>query len=120
MKHALEKTLYPMVDRWMHRHFRCFRTAVNKGLRHGRIDIIGVRDIGGDLSGEVETIAIEVKRGAFPFANGCGQALGYKTYANRVYLADKRQDSFTTDELHIASHLGIGLIQIRGNKCFEV
>ncbi len=104
----------------MRRHFRCFKIAVNKGLRHGRIDIIGVRDIGGDLSGEVETIAIEVKRGSFPFANGCGQTLGYNTYANRVYLADLRSDPFTPDELHIASHLGIGLIQIRGRKCMEV
>ena len=123
MKRPLEKTLYPLVDRWMRRHFGCFRTAVNKGLRLGRIDIIGVRDIGGDLSGEVETIAIEVKRGACPFANGCGQALGYNTYANRVYLADWREESFSRDELHIASHLGIGLIQIRGkrgDRCNEV
>jgi len=120
VKRPLEKTLYPLVERWLRRHFGCFRTAVNKGLRHGRIDIIGVRDIGGDLSGEVETIATEVKRGAFPFANGCGQTLGYKTYANRVYLADKREKPFSRDELHIASHLGIGLIQIRGGKCIEV
>lgn len=82
MKRDPEKKLYPVVIRWMRRHFGCFVTAVNRGLRHGRIDIIGLRDVGGDLSGEVETIAIEVKRGAFPFANGCGQTLGYKTYAN--------------------------------------
>jgi hypothetical protein len=120
MKRCLEKTLYPTVDRWMRRHFGCFKTAVNKGLRHGRIDIIGVRDVGGDLSGEVETIAVEVKRGSFPFANGCGQALGYRTYANRVYLADSRTKPFTPDELHIASHLGIGLVQIRMEKCIEI
>jgi hypothetical protein len=115
-----ERALYPAVERWLRRHFGCFRTAVNKGLRHSRIDIIGVRDTGGDLSGEVETIAVEVKRGSFPFANGCGQTLGYNVYANRVYLADLREKPFAPDEVQIASHLGIGLIQIRSGKCLEV
>jgi hypothetical protein len=59
-------------------------------LRFGRIDVIGIRDIGGDLSGEVETVAVEVKRGSTPFANACGQTYGYSVYANRVYLADLR------------------------------
>jgi hypothetical protein len=104
----------------MRRHFGCFQTAINKGLRHSRIDIIGVRDVGGDLSGEIETIAVEVKRGSFPFANGCGQTLGYNVYANRVYLADVRPSSFTRDERQIASHLGIGLIQIRRTRCHEI
>ena len=119
-KQRPERTLYPVVEQWLKRHFACFRTAVNKGLRHSRIDIIGVRDTGGDLSGEVETIAIEVKRGSFPFANVCGQTLGYNVYANRVYSADLRVKPFTHTELHIASHLGIGLIQIKAAKCIEV
>jgi hypothetical protein len=87
---------------------------------NSRIDIVGIRDTGGDLSGEVETIAVEVKRGSFPFANACGQTLGYNVYANRVYLADLRAAPFTATELHIASHLGIGLIQIKADKCIEV
>jgi hypothetical protein len=37
-----------------------------------------------------------------------------------VYLADLRLKSFTHTELHIASHLGIGLIQIKAAKCIEV
>jgi len=119
-KRAAERTLYPVVEGWLKRHFACFRTAVKKGLRHSRIDVVGVRDTGGDLSGEVETIAVEVKRGSFPFANACGQTLGYNVYANRVYLADLRLTPFTHDEIHIASHLGIGLIQIKRGKCLEV
>lgn len=119
-KQTPEKTLYPTVERWLQRHFGCFQTAINKGLRHSRIDVIGVRDTGGDLSGEVETIAVEVKRGNFPFANGCGQTLGYNVYANRVYLADSRKESFTPDQIQIASHLGIGLIGINGKRCLEV
>jgi len=83
-----EKELYPLVERWLKRNFLCFRTAIDKGFKFSRIDILGIRDIGGDLSGDVETIAIEVKRGRSPFAKACGQTLGYNVYANRVYLAD--------------------------------
>lgn len=119
-KVPLEKEYYPLVARWLKRHFSCFKLAVNKGLRFGRIDVIGIRDIGGDFSGEVETIAVEVKRGAAPFVNACGQAFGYSVYANRVYLADLREERFTQDETFIASNLGIGLIQIKGKKCAEV
>jgi hypothetical protein len=115
----LEKEQYALVARWLKRHFKCFKVAVDKGLRHGRIDVIGVRDIGGDLSGEVETFAIEVKRGTTPFVNACGQTFGYSVYANRVYLADLRQDGYSQDEIFIASNLGIGLIQIKGKACHE-
>ncbi len=118
-KKPLEKTLYPIVARYMRRHFLTFRHALNKGLRYGRIDVLGIRDVGGDFSGQVETIAIEVKRGSTPFANAAGQTIGYKVYANRVYLADLREKPFDQDEISIASNLGIGLIQIKGKKCRE-
>lgn len=104
----------------MKRHFLCFKTAINTGLIHSRIDVLGVRDIGGHLSGDVETISIEVKRNSEPFATASGQALGYKIYTNRVYLADIRDGSFTNEEIRIASHLGIGLIQIKKGKCIEI
>lgn len=63
---------------------------------------------------------IEVKKKREPFASTSGQTLGYNVYANRVYLAESRNDDFSVDEMDIASHLGIGLIQIRGGKCNEV
>jgi hypothetical protein len=65
-------------------------------------------------------IVKKVKGGSEPFGTASGQALGYKVYANRVYLADIRENSFTDDEISIANHLGIGLIQIKGAKCNEV
>jgi hypothetical protein len=102
------------------RHFRCFATGVNTGLKYSRVDVVAVRDVGGDLSGEVESIVVEVKRGTEPFATASGQALGYRVYANRVYLADYRNTPFSFDETRIASHLGIGLIQINGSRCIEV
>lgn len=119
-KKPLEKTLYPLVRQWIQRHFRCFRIEVNKGLRYGRIDVLGIRDVGGDFSGSVEVISIEVKRGSTPFTNAAGQTLGYRVYANRVYLADFREKPFGREELLIASNLGIGLIHIKGKKCREV
>jgi hypothetical protein len=119
-KKSPEKALYPVVARWMRRHFLCFRLALNKGLRYGRIDVIGIRDVGGDFSGEVEMIAVEVKRGSTPFSNASGQTFGYRVYANRVYLADQREERFNHDEIQIASCLGIGLIWIKGTRCIEV
>lgn len=120
MKRPKEKTLYPIVRCWLERHYKCFETRINTGLRHSRIDVVGIRDVGGDLSGEVEAIAVEVKRGTEPFATASGQTLGYHVYANRVYLADFRTEPFTLDQISIASHLGIGLIQIKGKRCIEV
>lgn len=116
-----ESDLYERVEKWMKGHFRCFATATNTGLAYSRPDVTGIRDIGGDLSGEVESIIIEVKRGASqPFATASGQALGYRVYANRVYLAEARARPFDGNEIQIASHLGIGLIWIKGRGCTEV
>jgi len=115
-----ESDLYPVLAKWMKQHFRCFKTAINIGLRHSRADVLGVRDVGGHLSGEIETFVIEVKRGTEPFATASGQTIGYRVYANRVYLADQRVEDFSPEEMQIASNLGIGLVQVRGNRCREV
>ena len=117
----LEKDYYPIVQKWLKKSFKCFVSEINVGIENSRADIVGVKDVGGDFTGEIETIVVEVKRGSEAFATASGQAYGYKLYANRVYLADKRPDGFTEDEMQIASHLGIGLIQITAtNKCVEV
>lgn len=117
----LEKILYRHVEKWLKKNHHCFITAENTGLKFSRADVIGVRDIGGDLTGEIETTIVEVKRGAEAFATASGQAYSYIVYANRVYLADRRDTGFTQEEIQIASHLGIGLIIIDKNKkCREV
>jgi hypothetical protein len=116
-----ESSLYPRVRTWLLKEFRCFDTAIGKGTRYSRPDVFGVRDVGGDFSGEVESIVIEVKRGSEPFATASGQARGYSVMANRVYLADQRVGGFTNLEKQIASNLGIGLIQIHKTRgCREV
>lgn len=120
VKIPTEKDLYPIVEEWLKKHLLCFKVESNTGSRHSRPDVIGIRDIGGDLSGEVQTIAVEVKKEGPPFATMSGQTLGYNVYANRIYLAQARNRAFTIDQMDIASHLGIGLIQVRGKTCHEV
>lgn len=120
MRPIPEKQLYPVVQRWMIRSFKCFKAMHNVGLNYSRCDVVGVRDVGGQLSGEIETICIEVKIHDEPFATASGQALGYRVYGNRVYLAYRRPKPFTDDQIAIASTLGIGLIWIRDIRCQEV
>lgn len=120
MKKLKESDYYSTVRSWLIKKHLCFKAEPTKGLKYSIIDVIGVKDVGGDLSGEVETIAVEVKKGTGPFAKASGQALANKVYANRIYLADVRDNQFTTDEIYIASHLGIGLIQIQDEDCKEV
>jgi hypothetical protein len=120
MKQDREPELYPLLAKWMHKHFQCFKTRTNVGTTHSRADVVGIRDTGGDNSGEVELIVIEVKRGREPFATAAGQAVGYSVYANRVYLADVRPGGFTAGHLDIASNLGVGLINVVGSTPKEI
>ena len=120
MKELKEKDYYPIIASWLEKKQHCFQTGINTGLNYGRIDVVGVKDVGGQLSGEIETISVEVKRENEPFATASGQALGYKVYANRVYLAAVREEGFSHEEITIANHLGIGLIQIKAKKPVEI
>jgi hypothetical protein len=115
-----EADYYPIVARWMEKRFQCFKTRKNVGTTYSHADVVGARDSGGEHSGDVELIVIEVKAGNERFATASGQAVGYSVYANRVYLADVREQGFKSAELDIASNLGVGLIQISGTKCTEV
>jgi hypothetical protein len=117
----LEKDLYEPVRSFVTKRFGCFATGINVGLRHGRIDVAGLRDTGGDLSGRDELIAVEVKRGTQPFATCAGQTVGYSVFADRCFLAEYRPSKpFSSDEEAIAAHLGIGLIRIRGPRAMDV
>jgi hypothetical protein len=117
-----EHRLYPVVARYLQRRFDCYSTGINRGTRHGRVDVIGVRDTGKDLSGSFEVIGVEVKAGYQPFSTAAGQAHGYSIYANRCYLADARRGPrpFTLEEVDIASTLGIGLLAVSRNRVTEV
>ena len=114
---AAELTRYPLVQQFLKKRFACFDTAVNRGTRYGRVDVVGVRDLGGTLSGAFELIAVEVKGGGQPFATAAGQAYGYSVYAERCYLADCRDSkpAFSRQEVDIAASLGVGLLAIRAS-----
>ena len=116
----LEKDLYASVERYAQGRLRCFTTAVNTGLRAGRIDVVGLRDAGGSLEGSGEVIAIEVKRGQQSFLTAVGQAAAYSVYADRCYLADTRADGFKEEERTIAMQLGVGLLHLKVGKRVSV
>ncbi len=113
---------YGRVAKWLKTQYQCFATKTDVGIRYGRIDVVGLRDIGGELSGSGEIVSIEVKPGRKPFATAAGQARGYSVYAQRCFLADVRptRPAFTDDELEIATQLGIGLIAIDRRGITEV
>jgi hypothetical protein len=59
-----EASLYPYVEDFLRSEaFGCFRTATRVGTSFvGIADVVGVRDVGGDVRGDVEIIAVEVKK----------------------------------------------------------
>lgn len=117
----LESALYPGVEKFVKKTFGCYAAGINVGLKMGRIDVVGIRDTGGDHVGRDELIAVEVKRGTQPFATCAGQTVGYSIFAEQCYLAEWRpKNPFTTDEIAIASRLGIGLIQIKSQTNMTV
>ena len=61
-KKLSEKDLYPRIAKWAEKHFQCFQSNENIGLRYSRADVFCVRDAGGDLTNDYETIVIEVKK----------------------------------------------------------
>jgi hypothetical protein len=50
-----ESDLYPKLSKWLRTSYGCFATRQNLGLQHSRVDVLGVRDVGGDLSGQIVT-----------------------------------------------------------------
>ena len=119
-KKPSEQDLYPWVKSWLLRNASCFDAHVNPGIVHGRLDVVGLRDVGGDLSGEAELVSVEVKTGG-PFATAAGQASGYSVYAERCYLAWllPKGEWFSAGQAAIASALGVGLLAIRSNHRIE-
>ena len=112
-KSLKESDLYKPVSSWAKLHFGCFATGINKGTEYGRVDVVCLRQVPGDLSADTEFICIEVKKGTQPFLNALGQATAYSIYGDYSYLADYRPDGpFTAEERVLAERLGIGLIRI--------
>jgi len=123
-----EETFYPLIEEFLKEKKDCFKTGTKKGPRAmGSVDVIGVRDIGGQYSPFIEVIIVEVKKELWNFGTIIGQALGYSIYGHKCYLAvvfKEGQRGFSEEQKEIASNFGVGLIEIRPsrkeNKCEEV
>ena len=114
-----ESDLYPAVSKWMESKsdLDCSLTWTNKGVGDVRPDVIGLRHAGGHLRGEFELVIVEVKKSSKRFLTSAGQTGAYGVYADRAYLCCLRGDKpFDDDDIDIASHLGIGLVEIDGHK----
>ena len=107
-----EADLYEPTERFVRSKMSCWQTRTKAGVADvGEVDVLGVRYVGGDLSGQSEVIAVEVKLNASRFAVSAGQAHGYSVAAERCYLA-AITPAFTPTQVLIASRIGIGLIRI--------
>ena len=109
-----EKELYPKVEKFLVDAFGCLSTKINMGTKYGHIDILGLRERRSDFASQTELVAVEVKRGGSGFLSFIGQTIGYSLYAHRVYLAWEKNngESFTFEEIDIASKFGVGLLSI--------
>ena len=109
-----EKELYPKVEEFLVDTFGCLSTKINTGTKFGHIDILGLRERRSNFSSQTELVAVEVKKGGTRFLNFIGQTVAYSLYAHRVYLAWERNngESFTLEEIDIASKFGVGLLSI--------
>lgn len=115
-----ERNLYLPVQKFLKKRFHCFVVKREKGTETiGKPDVIGIRNIGGDLYNDPEIITVEAKRTHHNFGKKAGQALGYSLFAHRCYLAIN--EKFEAEHKILASKLGIGLIEIGiDGKCTEV
>ena len=117
-----ESDLYAKVRDWAESDdgLRCEKAWTNKGLQGARPDVTGIRHAGGHLRGDFELITIEVKKSSGQFLTSAGQAAAYGVYADRSYLCCPQGDKpFDEDNIDIASHLGIGLIEIGTHQEIE-
>lgn len=112
-----ERDLCTSVQKFLKKKFHCELTERDKGTNYRRIDVIGLKQIRGDLSHDFELIGVEVKQANDAFLKSAGQSKGYSVYMNRCYLA--KESVFKEGEIEIADILGIGLIEI-SDKVQEV
>jgi hypothetical protein len=129
MKPKPESYYYPIVRKYLHEKLKCVTSSQNsKGKEmiferrgFGRLvaDVYGLRGTDEINSRAIEGIAVEVKRATKRTSlRHIQQASQYFRIAHRCYLAQPREfDRATIEE---ASRMGVGLLQIRGNKIVQI
>jgi len=113
-----ERDLYEPVRDFIESEFNCFHTAIEKGSKDGKIDVIGLRNTIGDLGGHTEVISVEVKPEKNTYLKSVGQAYAYSVMADRCFLAVHKpyNRDFTQQEKDQALKIGVGLIKIGSHK----
>jgi len=123
MNRMSETDLYKFVERFLREELDCFDTFQKTGPKYvGYADVLGIRDVGGRLCGDIEVTAVEVKTSRYTLAKSLGQALGYSLFAHKCYLAIPMRYSkkYSPEDKEMATHLGVGLIEIRTGQCTEI
>lgn len=118
-----EEEYYPRIEKFLKKEFDCFATRSKVGDKYvGYADVLGIRDIGGRYSNEIEVVSVEVKKWPGSFGKILGQALGYSLFSHKCYLAIpmRYSDKFTQDHREMANRLGVGLIEIKSDHCKEI
>lgn len=107
--------------------FGCFKTWQRVGTSFvGVADVVGARDVGGDVRGDLEVVAVEVKKTSDKFGRILGQAISYSLFAHKCYLAIPFSDyeAFSFEQKELAARLGVGLFEIKKEykvwRCHEV
>lgn len=122
----LEKELYPLLHSWLRQQgYYCGdeqhndRDAspsrwVDIGPKRNRLDVVGVKSIGGQFYDALELVGIEVKRTEKVSVKDINQALGYGRYVDRAYLASP--GGFRDKVIHEAARYGLGLLTLEPDK----
>ncbi len=109
----------PSIMRYLGK-YGCFKVKKEVDIPDlGVPDVLGVQDVGGWSTGDIELVSVEIKKGVGSFGKNLGQALGYSLLAHRVYLAvtfEKEGKKFEGSHKKMANRLGVGLLEIRLDK----
>jgi hypothetical protein len=104
-----ERDLYSRVAHFADSDLALSFVHENVGTRLGKIDVLAIQELWGDLVSDTEIVAIEVKNGVAAYLSSVGQALSYSVYAHRCYLAVRirRGQHFTREKHQVAAQFGI-------------
>ncbi len=116
-----EKELYPLVRRWLQREgYYCGDEQVKPdgsprpwedvGLRSTRLDVVGLKSIGGRFYDELEMVGVEVKKASKATVSHINQTLGYHRFVDRAYFA--KPGDYRPELVQEAVRFGIGLLTI--------
>lgn len=123
-----EKEYYPAVRKWLEKKgYYCggFITDSkdnpiyyqDKGTARLRVDVAGVKNVGSNVSDEIEVVSVEVKDANNVSVRDIHDASAYAQYAHRCYLATTAP--VNDQDRRDAQKLGVGLLQIRNNRITE-